>query len=410
VAPTRSGVASIRPTRPSRPQYLPPRRVPVIYVCAGTYNESLSISEPLDLDGAQFGRDARGRVTAETVIDGAGGITYTTGATTGTINGFTLNGYTGSVAEIVASNVGSGWTFNNNIIDVSNGGIYVNTAGVSDPSPTKIQTNSFVQSVPSAANSGDYGQAVLIWANTANNVTIANNDFTDLSGPGAAINTSGTSSCGATLDTTNFSQALVIQKNAFTDSGTAFANDSGSWFIDENFLALFCTTNAKVVSNTVTIEDPGDANAETPIYLGGGDWATTVSLNTLTGNGASGASGVNFNSDFYAAGTGAMITNNTVSGFLYGIHVRPGVYGAPFPGAGNIPSYFTITGNAVSGSLSNGIAIDAGLYGKISGNTVSGSANYDCYDGSGPGGTGTSGTYNTWSGGGSTSSPSGLCH
>ena len=94
----------------------------------------------------------------------------------------------------------------------------------------------------------------------------------------------------------------------------------------------------RVSGNTVTITDENDANAETPIYLGGGDWGTTVSGNTLNGNGASGAAGVNLNSDFYASGTGVTITSNTISGFLYGIHVRSGAYGTP-PPAGNTPSY-----------------------------------------------------------------------
>ena len=95
----------------------------IIYVCAGTYDESVTINKPLALDGAEFGVDAVGRSgEPETVIDGAGGVTYTSGATTGTVSGFTINGYTGGVGEIQAANVGSAWTFTDNIMDVSNGG------------------------------------------------------------------------------------------------------------------------------------------------------------------------------------------------------------------------------------------------------------------------------------------------
>ena len=373
-----------------------------IYVCAGTYTESVSISQPVVLDGAQFGHDARARSGAETIIDGSGGITYAAGATTGTINGFTLNGYAGGIAEIVASNVGAGWKFIDNIIDVSNGGIYLNTDGQTNPPPTTISQNRFVQGTPSGAGSGDYGQAVLLWANTANNVTIATNAFVNLTGPGAAINTTQAGDCGTTPTTADFGNDLMITGNSLVDNGA-------SLFYGDNFVALFCTTNAHVSHNTVTITMANDDNASSPIYLGGGNWSTSVDHNTLKGNGASSAAGVSFNSDFYASGTGVVITQNNASGFLDGIHVRSGLYGTS-GGAGNTPAYFTISGNNVTGSLSEGIGIDEGLFGTISNNTVSHSVTWDCFDNTGPGGPRTAGTYDTWTGNiGATSSPLGLC-
>jgi len=375
-----------------------------IYVCAGTYPESVSISQPLVLDGAQFGHDARTRSGPETIIDGTGGITYAAGATTGTINGFTLNGYTGGTAEIVASNVGAGWKFIDNIIDVSNGGIYLNTDGQTNPPPTTINQNRFVQATPSAAGSGDFGQAVLLWANTANNVTIASNAFVNLTGPGAAINTTQAGDCGTTPTTADFGNDLIITGNSLVDNSVG-----GSSIYGDNFVALFCTTNAHVSHNTVTITTANDANASSPIYLGGGNWSTSVDHNTLKGNGASSASGVSFNSDFYASGTGVVITQNKISGFLDGIHVRSGLYGIT-GGSGNTPSYFAISRNNVTNSLSDGIAIDQGLFGTISNNTVSLSVTWDCYDNTGPGGPRTAGTYDTWTSDiGATSSPLGLC-
>lgn len=375
-----------------------------IYVCAGTYPESVSISQPLVLDGAQFGHDARTRSGPETIIDGTGGITYAAGATTGTINGFTLNGYTGGTAEIVASNVGAGWKFIDNIIDVSNGGIYLNTDGQTNPPPTTINQNRFVQATPSGAGSGDFGQAVLLWANTANNVTIASNAFVNLTGPGAAINTTQAGDCGTTPTTADFGNDLKITGNSLVDNSVG-----GSSIYGDNFVALFCTTNARVSHNTVTITTANDANASSAIYLGGGNWSTSVDHNTLKGNGASGASGVSFNSDFYASGTSVVITQNKISGFLDGIHVRSGLYGIT-GGSGNTPSYFAISRNNVTNSLSDGIAIDQGLFGTISNNTVSLSATWDCFDNTGPGGPRTAGTYDTWTGDiGATSSPLGLC-
>ena len=104
-----------------------------------------------------------------------------------------------------------------------------------------------------------------------------------------------------------------------------------------------------------------------------------------------------------------VITQNKISGFLDGIHVRSGTFGTT-GGAGNTPSYFAISRNNVSGSLSEGISIDEGLFGTISNNTVSLSATWDCFDNTGPGGPRTAGTYDTWTGDiGATSSPLGLC-
>jgi hypothetical protein len=377
-----------------------------LYVCAGTYPESLTIDKPLTLLGAQYGIDGRTRSAAsETTITGTGGIKYTAGATTGTISGFTLNGYSGGTGEIVASNVGSGWTFTDNIIDVSNGGIYVNTDGIVNPSPSSIADNAFVQATPSWANSGDFGQAVLVWANTANNLSISNNSFTNLSGPGAGINTTGDGSCGATPNTTDFANNLTISGNSFTDNGAPFIDPiNGAGFIEENFLALFCTTGADITNNNVTITDANDPNAYTPIYIGGGDWNTAVTGNALTGNGASGASGINFNSDFYAPGTGAVISQNKISGFLDGIHVRGSAYGGGYAD----PSDFTISGNSVLRSLADGIRIDAGSGGTISDNTSATSATDDCYDATI--GSETAGTANIWTDNwGATSAPTGLC-
>ena len=383
-----------------------------IYVCAGTYNESLSINKPLILLGAEYQSDARTRSGAETVIDGTGGITYASGATSGTIEGFTLNGYTGGTGEVVASDVGSGWTFTKDIVDVSNGGFYLNTNGIANPAPSSIANDKFVQATPSWANSGDFGQAVLVWANTGNNITIANNSFVNLSGPGAGINTTGTGSCGASPGTANFSDNLTIRSNSFVDNGAPFTDPTyGPGFIDENFLALFCSTDAHISANSVTITDLNDANASTPIYLGGGDWNTSVTDNTLKGNGASSASGIQLNSNFYAPGTGVSMSSNKISGFYYGIHITGSNYGGGFAA----PSGFLVEDNTVTGSLQNGIELNPGTDnasapsgGTLSDNSSTGSGTYDCFDASS--GSGTAGTANTWLNDiGTTSSPRGLC-
>ena len=371
-----------------------------IYVCAGTYDESnvaISIDEPLTIEGAQFGVNAVGRSgQPETVIDDTAGIVYGAGATTGTLSGFTLNGYTGSVGEIDAANVGSAWTFTDNIIDVSNGGIYFNTDDAPSPGATTISDNEFTQSTSSEAGSGDFGQAVLIWQKAADNVSINNNDFSDLSGPGANINTTGAGTAGTCPES---STGLSISDNTSEVNGAAY---------DDNFVALFCTTGASIATNTFTVTDSADANAVPPIYLGGGDSSPVVTGNTLNGDGATYASGIAVSTAFYPTDN-ATVEDNSITDF--GDNGTDGqgivVYGF---GHGE-PTGFTIEGNTLTGN-GDGILIynDGSGYpsGAITGNDVTGSVTDDCVDQTTGGGT--LGTDNMWTANtGANSSPAGLC-
>ena len=366
-----------------------------VHVAAGTYNESVTISQPVTLDGAQSGVDARTRSGAESVITGTGGIVYTAGATTGTIDGFTLQGYTGSTSEVKASDVGSGWNFSNDIIDVSHGGIYLNSDGVASPATTMINHDSFVQAIPSTASSGYDGGAVNMWSqasNAADNVTVSNNSFTNLSGPTGAVHTGSSPSCNSTGPASapaSYAKNLTVSDNTFSETST-----------DENFLVAFCTSGATVSGNTLSVNDPGDYdNASTGMYLGGGNYNMTISSNVLSAPGLP-AGAIGLNTVFNPGGTGDTITGNSITGWTRGVSVA-GVSG------------FTISNNTVSGASETGLKVapysgTTSSGGTISGNTSSGSGTNDCFDSTT--GSGTAGTANTWTGNiGFTSSPAGLC-
>ena len=109
----------------------------VIFICAGTYTEQLTINKPLTLLGAQWGQDARtGRTdpAAETVLNAtnvapAGVIVYTTGATTGTLDGLTLQNADGTAVNGINNATANAYTFQNNIITGNTTGMNFHTVG-----------------------------------------------------------------------------------------------------------------------------------------------------------------------------------------------------------------------------------------------------------------------------------------
>lgn len=405
-----------------------------IYVCAGTYDENVTIGIPLTLDGAEYGVDAVGRSgEPETNIDSSGGITYASGATSGTVSGFDLSGYTGSgPGEIQADpnlqeSPGTSWTFTDNIIDTSQGGIGLNTDGATNTTST-IADNEFTQATPATETGGGWeGQAVTFWGGSADNVSINHNDFLDLSGPGGAINTTGAGSVSNAACASEPSTGLAIADNTFEEDGNVGSATLPAG--DENQIVLFCTSGASITDNNVTITDADDPNATTAVFMGGGDVSATVSDNTLNGDGAA-ASGIDTDTGFYATNN-PTIEGNTLSGWgLQGIIVYGG--SALFDGCSSdcvdtytAPSGFTIGGNDITDSGADGAPIGDGILlyddgatyggvanypsgGTVTGNYVNGSTNYDLQDQS-SGGSGTDGTDNTWSDNiGSTGSPSGL--
>ena len=386
-----------------------------VYVCPGVYDESVVISKSLTLLGAQNGVAAndptvRTDPTQEAIIDAPvipdpsnpGQTTATppieySAAVGGTVDGFTLEGGSGSngsafpgILALDGSGTGS-FNFVNNIITDNGEGMQFFTGETSVPTST-VSGNRFVKNNNDTPD-GRSGSGIFLSNGVPNNLTISDNYFDDNDGNGD-VNTTGIG-CASGSSSADYAQNVVITHNVSV-------HDDG---FENNFGVIFCTTGGRVTDNMVIYTDHDDPNADTAVYLGGGDTNLTVSGNTLTGG--TSAAGISFNADFYPEGTGDMISGNTISDHSSGIVVRgsnSAVAGNNYPGA----SDFTISGNSITGSTTDGIWVQAGSDGTISSNSASGSGSYDCQDSTS--GTGTLGTADTWTNDiGSTSSPTGLC-
>src|SRR4051812_46511376 len=124
-----------------------------IYVCAGLYTEQVTINKPLTLLGAQHGVDARTvrTVVAEETVLAAptGAIVYVTGATTGTLDGFTLQD-ADTAAVLGINNTGAqAYTFVDNIVTNNTVGFNFQTVG---PAITQISQNRFITNNKNPAN------------------------------------------------------------------------------------------------------------------------------------------------------------------------------------------------------------------------------------------------------------------
>jgi uncharacterized repeat protein (TIGR02543 family) len=379
-----------------------------IYVCASTYNEGQVVvtGSDIELFGSQWDTsgDYQGS-SYETVLNG--NVTYVpvAGPLTGDrIEGFVLQN-SPSGPEIWAPGVGSGWTFGDNIIDTSTGGIYFNTDNVSSPDQTYIAGNEFIESVPfSTSGNGFAGSAVYFGGGQrADNVSISFNDFKDLSGLYGDINTTGNGGCG-TPSSSNSSSGLTISYNYYEEE-PPLTGDVGNSFVN-----LVCTVGAQVLTNTITVTDGSDTSAVSPIYLGGGDYYAVIQHNNENGygGGAYFASGVEFTTSAYATDN-ADIGFNTIAGF------GEGVYGYGGNNSNAAPSQFNIDDNIISGGL-DGVAIYAingsPSDGSILGNTLSDNVLADCVDLT-SGGSGTENTLNSWTLNAASSTvasaPAGLC-
>ncbi len=283
-----------------------------IYVCAGIYDENVVINKNVTLLGAQFGVDARtGRtnLAEETVVSSAtGAMRYLSPATTGTIDGFTLQGTAARVSdddgiEAVEAQ-GTGYTFIDNVITENTTGINFDASGTT---PTLIQHNRITDNNAPGSSTGN---GVFFTTAPVNNVTINENAF---GGQGTGINT------------TSGSTNLAITNNTSVGDG--------------NFVALFLANHANLSNNTVSWTNPNDPAAGSAFFVSGGNSDVTIASNTIDGGAAN---GVTLNNQFNGSSAGVHITSNTITRRLNGIVVAPSF------GAGPTATDVTIESNTVS--------------------------------------------------------------
>ncbi|MBU2668372.1 right-handed parallel beta-helix repeat-containing protein [Actinoplanes bogorensis] len=244
-----------------------------VRVAPGTYAENVSITRPVEVDGAQAGQDARSRRGRESTLTG----NFTISANDVTIDGFTINGPAGGgTAALIMQNSNSGETIQNNVIN--NPG----RAASITASRSTFRRN-LVKNTPTAEDGFQTNSAPV------RDVTIADNVFT---GPVPA-------SYNADITFIEGNANLTVAGNRSTAGGT--------------LVAIFKTTGARITGNTVV----GDGSSSA-VYIGGGNNRISVTGNTISSSGT----GVKVANDFgIGLNAGVTITSNTLRNNKNGVNV-----------------------------------------------------------------------------------------
>ncbi|MER7043866.1 right-handed parallel beta-helix repeat-containing protein [Streptomyces jumonjinensis] len=344
-----------------------------IQVCPGTYNEVVTITTPnLTLIGTTTPPSNCDVVVAPDPTTDS--IIAFTNVSDGVVNleadnlsfqGFTVqNGGSGpATSGIFTSNLHSGYSITNNLIQNNLIGIYLNTstpATQSEVAHNCIRQNNL--GTP-AAGDGIYSDQGL------HNVLIDNNALFQNDNNGMLI----TKADPFTVDNVNINNNVSHQEGAF--------------------LGIFSSTNSLVTDNTI-VDDVRQA-----IAIADENTGLQVLRNTIQGGGR----GIYAVSTFAPPLTSSQVTisdNNISNTSGDGISVAQESLTAS-----------TISNNSVTNAGRDGVFIDdvSGNGGnQVTGNVLQGSANFDCEDLTT--GAGTAGTANTWTNNqAQTSNPAGLC-
>jgi hypothetical protein len=355
----------------------------IIFVGAGTYNESVMVDKQLTFLGAQAGRDARGRPVgpAESGVNATGLGSLNAGflvtATGVVIDGFTIQGATdfasngGGIDLKGGASPASGARILNNIIQNNSVGLYLNFEGFAPTTNVVIQRNQFKNNTVVALGVGDG-----IFTSGCQNVTVADNTFN-----GHITAALGFNNCSHVKITGNQStgDATFVIFTGTTNS--MFTNNRGSGF---------------------TAQPLSTGNGGAAVAIGPNNSNIEISGNDLT----SGATrGIRITTIFgTGANTNLGIRSNTVrSMVLTGISAETGMLNDSTVEANTSASnggdeIFVDTGNANNVFLANQARFTSGF------GTVNGTCRDDSLGG------GTAGTANYWFDNRGTGTPPGICN
>jgi hypothetical protein len=346
-----------------------------IRVCAGTYNEAVTVNKSLFIRGAQAGVDARtGRTNParESIVQppgGSNGFTVDSGAGNVTIDGFTVQNST--LSGIDTLNGGSGYTIVNNIVTGNHLGMAFRSPGTAS-SPSAIRFNRIQNNNVGAGG----GTGVFLGGTQGTDFTsISSNRFSGH--VSTDINTQGV------LAGTDPAEALTISSNTSVDSAT--------------FLVLLHANSPSVTANQVT------KNAALPsgsaMLIDSRTDNAQIRSNQITGGVGTGINVTALFGITPAPSTNLNVTGNVVRSRTNGMRVAALSSGR-------------FSGNVISGSSNDGILVESSVTPTtplvFSGNVSQTSSVWDAEDDTTGGGT--AGTANTWSGNVCPKdSPNGIC-
>ncbi len=295
-----------------------------IFVCAGTYIESVNVDKQLALRGAQAGIDAKTRggpsAQRESLITGSGGPDGGVGLNDSdiTFDGFAVvNAADPAIgAGIAMAGAESGHTVVNNIVRENTIGISANSAG---GTPSMIADNKISNNnVPgAAAGNGIYGDGNI------DDLTIDGNYFTDQTNTAILL-----------TETDSTSEGVEITDNTFEAT-------AGSAFQNELRVLLLFTDGALIGGNTFT-----DV-ANNAVQLADGNTDTLVAGNSMTDGGFAAVRITDFGET--GENTGVSVVGNTMLDNDAAINV-------------NVDSHLgvvTARGNRIAGNTAGVILDDA---------------------------------------------------
>lgn len=334
-----------------------------IRVCAGLYEEAVTVDKSLVFRGARAGVDARfGRTNPaqESIVQppaGSNGFNVTNGAGNVTIDGFTVRDST--VDGISTLTGGSGFTIVNNIVTGNRIGLNFRSPGTST-SRSVIRSNRFEENntgLPSG------GTGIFLGGGQGTNfTTITQNRFAGHAT--ADVNTQGVLAGG------DPAEALSITSNTSVDSAT--------------FLVLINAVSPRVTSNQISKSATVESGS-----------AMLVDSNTddarLQGNIINGGAGtgINVTAQFgsLSPSTRLNVSSNQIFNRTNGLRVAALASG-------------TFAGNVIQRSTENGILVASSVEPssplRFTGNVSTPNTVLDAADDST--GSGTAGTANIWSG------------